>query len=116
MSANLVPGAAKSAVGQRDLPSANGVSALKSVGLDHLKKDWDNLYKERSRLVHGLAPMLGVDYGEFAFRVVSLCGTILLAAVAKDVPLAASHVDEFYTSEPKVIRRVPVPVAPDDLK
>jgi len=83
---------------------------LNSVGLNHLKKDWENLYKERSRLVHGLAPMPGVDYGELAFRVISLCGTILLSAIAKEVPLAASHVEKFYQTEPKsVIRKVPVP-------
>jgi hypothetical protein len=69
---------------------------LNSLGLDHLKKDWDRLYGERSTLVHGLAPQPGADYGQLAHKSVSLCGHILLKVVAKEIPLADKHVDTFY--------------------
>jgi hypothetical protein len=69
---------------------------LKSLDLSHLKKNWDALYGERSALVHGLAPKPGADYSSLAFKAVSLCGHILLAAVAKEIPLANIHVHTFY--------------------
>lgn len=69
---------------------------LDSLQLRHLQKEWDQVYKERSTLVHGLAPEPGADYSSLADRAISLCGRILLAAVAREVPLAASHVDRFY--------------------
>jgi hypothetical protein len=71
---------------------------LHSLDLAHLKKDWDNCYNQRSTLVHGLAPQPGVDYTQFALETVTLCGRILLKVIAKDVPLANSHVDKFYKS------------------
>jgi hypothetical protein len=69
---------------------------LTSLGLGDLKKEWDELYKERSTLVHGLAPKPGADYSDLAFRTVGLCGKILLTAVSREVPGANSHVDQFY--------------------
>ncbi|HEX5459622.1 MAG TPA: hypothetical protein VFX20_06590 [Steroidobacteraceae bacterium] len=69
---------------------------LTSLELSHLKKDWDRLYSERSTLVHGLAPKPGVDYGDLAFRAMSLCGRILLTAVAREVAGADEHLDKFY--------------------
>jgi hypothetical protein len=49
---------------------------LKHAGLD-LKSEWDEIYKERSTLVHGLAPKPGVDYSDLAHRTISLCVRIL---------------------------------------
>lgn len=69
---------------------------LDALELAHLKKDWDAIYAERSTLVHGLAPKPGADYGDLAFRAVSLCGQILLKAVAADVPAANQYADKFY--------------------
>jgi len=69
---------------------------LSSLDLGHLKKTWDNLYSERSTLVHGLAPMPGVDYSGLAHRAVGLCGQILLAAISKEIPSANSNVAKFY--------------------
>jgi hypothetical protein len=71
---------------------------LDSLGLSHLKREWDMLYGERSTLVHGLAPKPGADYGDLAFRTVSLCGKILLKVITKEVTNANSHVDKFYTT------------------
>ena len=34
---------------------------LDSLELSHLKRPWDDLYSERSTLVHGLAPRPGTD-------------------------------------------------------
>jgi hypothetical protein len=69
---------------------------LTSLELDHLKPIWDELYGKRSTLVHGLAPKPGADYGELAYRTVSLCGQILLKVIAREVTGANSHVDMFY--------------------
>jgi hypothetical protein len=69
---------------------------LASVGLGHLRKEWEEVYAERSTLVHGLAPRPGVDYGKLAFRTVSLCGHVLLRVIAKEIPGADTHVDTFY--------------------
>jgi len=69
---------------------------LDRLGLQHLKKPWDDLYVERSTLVHGLAPQPGADYGELARRTVSLCGQILLKAAAAEIPQADRHVARMY--------------------
>ena len=69
---------------------------LTSLDLDHLKKSWDKLYKERSSLVHGLAPKPGVSYGEFAHRSTSLCGHILLTAVSREIPEAKKYIGVLY--------------------
>jgi len=74
---------------------------LDALELAHLRKNWDALYAERSTLVHGLAPRPGADYGDLAFRAVSLCGYILLKAVAADVPSANQYADKFYELPPK---------------
>jgi len=69
---------------------------LASLDLNHLKKKWNELYSERSTLVHGLAPKPGVDYSDLAFRTMSLCGHILLTAVAREVAGADKYLDRFY--------------------
>ena len=69
---------------------------LDRLGLMHLKQAWDDLYAERSTLVHGLAPEPGADYGDLAHRTVSLCGQILLKAAAAEIPQADRHVATMY--------------------
>ena len=69
---------------------------LDRLELQNLKKPWDDLYKERSTLVHGLAPKPGADYGDLAHRTVSLCGQILLKAAAAEIPQADRHVGRMY--------------------
>jgi hypothetical protein len=69
---------------------------LDRLGLHRLKKPWDDLYAERSTLVHGLAPRPGADYGDLAHRTVSLCGQILLKAAAAEIPQADRHVAKMY--------------------
>jgi hypothetical protein len=69
---------------------------LDRLGLQHLKKPWDDLYAERSTLVHGLAPQPGANYSDLARRTVSLCGEILLKAVAAEIPQADRHVARMY--------------------
>jgi hypothetical protein len=72
------------------------IRLLESLGLTELRKKWDELYEERSRLVHGLAPQPGVRYDELAFRTVSLCARILLTAVAREIEGADRHLEKFY--------------------
>jgi hypothetical protein len=69
---------------------------LDRLGLQHLKKPWDDLYAERSTLVHGLAPYPGADYSPLAHRTVSLCGHILLKAAAAELPQADRYVAKMY--------------------
>jgi hypothetical protein len=71
---------------------------LDRVDLSHLKKEWETVYKQRSTLVHGLAPKPGADYTGLAAKTVSLCGKLLLKVIAKEVPTANSHVDKFYAT------------------
>jgi hypothetical protein len=72
---------------------------LTSLELEHLKPTWDDLYGKRSTLVHGLAPKPGADYSELAFKTVSLCGHILLKAIAREIKGANRHVNKFYALE-----------------
>jgi hypothetical protein len=73
---------------------------LDKLDLAHMKKDWDSHYAERSTLVHGLAPKPGADYSDFASRSMSLCGHILLKAVAAELPIAERHINTFYAIQP----------------
>jgi hypothetical protein len=72
---------------------------LASIGLQHLKGPWDALYGERSTLVHGLAPRPGADYSDLAHRAVTLCGHILLKAIAKEVPAADRHAEIYFPAD-----------------
>lgn len=69
---------------------------LDRLNLSHLRKSWDVIYGERSKLVHGLAPVPGARYDDLAGRTVNLCGQILLARVAQEVPTIRKHLDLFY--------------------
>lgn len=71
-------------------------SLLKSLDLEHIIKTWDDLYAERSTLVHGLAPKPGVDYHDLARRSVDLCGQILLKEISLEIPDANNHVSTLY--------------------
>jgi hypothetical protein len=83
--------------GMQKLSLRQGVlRLLDRLGLAPLKPVWDRLYKERSTLVHGLAPQPGADYSDLASRAVSLCGHILLTAIAAELPLAGRHMRTFY--------------------
>ncbi len=69
---------------------------LARLELDHLKRPWDELYAERSTLVHGLAPRAEANYHDLARRTVSLCGRILLNAVATEVPMIDREATKYY--------------------
>jgi hypothetical protein len=69
---------------------------LTSLGLKDLKTDWDRQYSERSTLVHGLAPVPGADYSQLAYRVVNLCGRILLTYIEREVPAVREHIDTYF--------------------
>jgi hypothetical protein len=66
------------------------------LGLSHLRVRWDEFYGERSTLVHGLAPKPGIDYGELAHKAMSLCGHILITAIAREVAGASKYLDKYY--------------------
>jgi hypothetical protein len=66
---------------------------MHSHGLIDLWGEWEAVYDERSRLVHGLAPRAGVNYAPLADRTVNLCGRILLTMIAKEVPSVSAIVE-----------------------
>lgn len=69
---------------------------LATLNLDHLKTKWDDLYGERSTLMRGLAPRPGVNNGGLALSTVSLCGRILLKAMARDIRAADRRSGAYY--------------------
>lgn len=71
---------------------------LNELGLGHLRKRWDDLYRQRSTLVHGLAPKPGADYNPLAFAVTSLCGHILLAAITREMGIGSSYAAKHYAT------------------
>jgi len=70
---------------------------LDALNLTHLKIVWDRTYNERSRLIHGLAPKAGVDYSNLANKAVTLCGYILLRALAEEA--SVRHVVDEYAEK-----------------
>jgi hypothetical protein len=72
------------------------IRVLNRLGLSPLKREWDKMYSERSSLVHGLAPRPGVDYSDLANRTVTLCGHILLKAIAAELPIADEFTSTYY--------------------
>lgn len=62
-----------------------GVLRLFKVAGLNLKKEWDQIYSERSTLVHGLAPQPGVDYGPLAHRTVGLCVRVMHRLIALEI-------------------------------
>lgn len=75
------------------------VRLLKSLGLGHLEKAWKTLYKERSTLVHGLAPQPGADYSDLARRTILLCGHILLTAIAKETGGMETYLETYFRTD-----------------
>lgn len=73
---------------------------LERLNLSHLRRSWDAIYGERSKLVHGLAPIPGARYDDLAGRTLNLCGQILLTRVAQEVPTIKKHLDMFYPLTP----------------
>lgn len=65
---------------------------LSATDLRHLKNEWDAIYGERSKLVHGLAPVPGVDYAPLADRTVNLCVRVLHRLM--QVEIGAAEIDQ----------------------
>jgi hypothetical protein len=72
------------------------IRLLDRLNIKHLKKNWDALYSERSTLIHGLAPVPGVRYDEFAMRTINLCGHILLTNLALELPAIKPNIEKYY--------------------
>lgn len=69
---------------------------LDRLGIGTLRKPWNKIYEERSRLVHSLAPVPGERYDDLAWRTMNLCGRILLTRVAEEVPSVSKFIDTYY--------------------
>jgi len=71
------------------------IRLLVSLGLEHLRKEWDRLYGIRSGIFHGTARPSDSELHQAALDTITLCGRIVLAIVAKEgakVPsIAATH-------------------------
>jgi hypothetical protein len=57
---------------------------LSSLGLDHLRTEWDRLYAVRSGLFHGTDRLSDAEINNAALDTVTLCGRVILAIVAKE--------------------------------
>ncbi len=76
---------------------------LKSLDLNHLKNNWDDLYAQRSRLVHGLAPRPGVQYHTLAQDTLALCGHILLRVIAREIEDVDRLAQRYYAVSPRTL-------------
>jgi hypothetical protein len=68
---------------------------LNSLGLQHLRKEWDRIYQNRSGMFHGTLKLRNDEIGQLALDAETLCGHIILAyAQSKSVKLpsiASTH-------------------------
>jgi hypothetical protein len=69
---------------------------FEAFGLSECKSQWDGIYEERSKLVHGLAPEPGKDYNDLANRATSLCGSLLLRMLAHEIKASKVFTDISY--------------------
>lgn len=69
---------------------------LDRLSLSHLRKPWDKLYEKRSAVIHAIAPQRAANYSELANETVTLCGYILLKAIAAEFPFADRFADRFF--------------------
>ncbi len=78
---------------------------LARLGLDQLRKEWEQLYGIRSGLFHGKARLSKSEINQAAMDTVTLCGRIILATVANEgarIPsIAATH---FNTGAPATVQ------------
>lgn len=62
---------------------------LDSLGLGHLRKEWDRIYSHRSDIFHGTLKLPSGEIGQLALDAENLCGRIVIAfARSKGVRLA----------------------------
>ena len=69
---------------------------LDTLSLSHLRKPWDKLYAKRSEVIHAIAPQRAANYDELANETVTLCGYILLKAIAAEFPLAGQFAERYF--------------------
>jgi hypothetical protein len=71
---------------------------LDELGLSSLKKEWEEVYDARSDILHGRLSERNstTENAQLASRATSLCGRIVLTAVAREIPNANVIVDKFY--------------------
>ncbi len=71
------------------------IRLLNSLGLQHLRKEWDRIYENRSGMFHGTLRLRNDEIGQLALDAETLCGRIVLAyAQRKGVKLpsiASTH-------------------------
>ena len=69
---------------------------LKSLGLLHLRKEWDDIYGFRSSIFHGTMKVRDDEIAQLALDTETLCGRIILAfARSKGVQLASIAATHF---------------------
>jgi len=69
---------------------------LDSLGLRHLRKEWDRIYRYRSGIFHGTLKLRNDEIGQLAVDAETLCGRIVLAyAQSKGVRLASIATSHF---------------------
>jgi len=75
---------------------------LRTLQLEHLKKEWDRIYGERSKLVHGVGQATEAEIAQLATDAIRLGGQVLLAICSREgvVPpsIATSNFHPPYSS------------------
>jgi hypothetical protein len=84
-------------VGLERLGLRQGVMrVLDSLGLQHLRKEWDRIYGNRSDIFHGTLKLRPNEIGQLAMDAQTLCGRIVLAyAQSKGVRIASIAATHF---------------------
>jgi hypothetical protein len=69
---------------------------LTRIGMQELKKEWDDIYARRSAIVHALDSVDRHELAQLAQRAMTLCGRIILKSLKTEQLEAEAWLNEFY--------------------
>jgi hypothetical protein len=69
---------------------------LTRIGMQELKREWDDVYGRRSTIVHALDSVDRHELAELAQRAMTLCGRIIFKSLNTEQVAAEAWLNEFY--------------------
>lgn len=72
---------------------------FRRLGLDHLRKEWDRIYSERSRLLHGTKLFADSEISELANAAIGMAGEVLIALLRAEGVAVPSEILRYYPSK-----------------
>ncbi len=69
---------------------------IMGLGLEVLLKPWSKFYSKRSSIFHGSKPAIDADLVSYSDEALILCSRIVLAAVGRQLPRAASDIENLF--------------------